>query len=88
MRDQCDGAFGQTPRATALRAAQRPGADSLAVWIAYIKTPAQNFSSKPLHGELRHQLSTWHDGISAAYIFAVMQAYWSMLAARVTPSKS
>ena len=27
-------------------------------------------------------------GISAAYIFAVMQAYWSMLAARVTPSKS
>ena len=27
-------------------------------------------------------------GVSAAYIFAVMQAYWSMLAARVTPSKS
>jgi hypothetical protein len=27
-------------------------------------------------------------GISAAYIFAVMQAYWSMLAARVTSSKS
>jgi hypothetical protein len=26
-------------------------------------------------------------GVSAAYIFAVMQAYWSMLAARVTPSK-
>ena len=25
-------------------------------------------------------------GVSAAYIFAVMQAYWSMLAARVTPA--
>src|SRR5262252_498045 len=27
-------------------------------------------------------------GVSAAYIFAVMQAYWSMLAAHVTSSKS
>src|SRR5262245_60711781 len=27
-------------------------------------------------------------GVSAAYIFAVMQAYWSMLASHVTPSKS
>jgi hypothetical protein len=27
-------------------------------------------------------------GVSAAYIFAVMQAYWSMLAARVTSTKS
>jgi hypothetical protein len=32
-----------------MRAAQRPGDDSLAVWIAFIKTPALNFSSKPLH---------------------------------------
>jgi len=27
-------------------------------------------------------------GVSTAYIFAVMQAYWSMLAAHITPSKS
>jgi hypothetical protein len=27
-------------------------------------------------------------GVSAAYIFAVMQAYWSMLAERVHPTKS
>jgi len=27
-------------------------------------------------------------GVSTAYIFAVMQGYWSMLAAHVTPSKS
>jgi len=27
-------------------------------------------------------------GVSAAYIFAVMQVYWSMLAARVSPNKS
>jgi len=27
-------------------------------------------------------------GVSAAYIFAVMQAYWSMLAAHMTSSKS
>jgi len=26
-------------------------------------------------------------GVSTAYIFAVMQAYWSMLAAHITPSK-
>ena len=27
-------------------------------------------------------------GVSTAYIFAMMQVYWSMLAAHITPSKS